>query len=83
MVYGQRSLVVVHQRQQTVYTQVWKGGASMKEESKSVRVSLEAYETLRLLQGDFAKQVGFTPSITQVIEYLASKEMKERNKNGV
>jgi len=72
---------VVHQGQQTVYTQVWKGGASMKEESKSVRVSLEAYETLRLLQEDFAKQVGFTPSITQVIEYLASKEMKERNKS--
>jgi hypothetical protein len=53
----------------------------MKEESKSVRVSVEAYETLRLLQEDFAKQVGFTPSITQVIEYLASKEMKERNKS--
>ena len=53
----------------------------MKDESKSVRISLAAYDTLRLLQEDFAKQVGFTPSITQVIEYLASKEMKERNRS--
>lgn len=51
-----------------------------KDKGKSVRINTESYEHLRDLQEQFAKEVGFTPSITQVIEYLVSKEMKERAK---
>lgn len=50
----------------------------MKDDSKSVRVDGKSYEDIQFLRGEFAKAVGFTPSITQVIEYLVSKEMKER-----
>lgn len=51
----------------------------MKEEGKSIRINVEAYEALKKLQEEFAKTVGFVPSLTQMVEYLASKEMKERN----
>lgn len=46
--------------------------------NKTVRLNAEAYEQLRVLQQEFAKKVGFVPSLTQIVEYLASKEMKER-----
>jgi hypothetical protein len=50
--------------------------SEQKEESKSVRVDLKSYQDIQFLREEFAKQVGFMPSITQVIEYLVSKEMK-------
>lgn len=49
-----------------------------KEQGKSIRINTKAYEDLRLLQEEFAQRVGFVPSITQIVEYLVSKEMKER-----
>lgn len=51
-----------------------------KDQGKSVRINTESYENLRVLREQFAKEVGFTPSITQIIEYLVSNEMKERTK---
>lgn len=49
-----------------------------KEQGKSIRINTKSYEDLRELQAEFEKQVGFLPSITQIVEYLVSKEMKER-----
>lgn len=49
-----------------------------KDKGRSVRINTKSYEELRLLQGDLSKEVGFVPSITQIIEYLITKEMKER-----
>ena len=49
-----------------------------KEQGKSIRINMKTYEDVRFLQNEFAEKVGFVPSITQVIEYLVSKEMKER-----
>lgn len=53
----------------------------MKEESKVVRISLESYKALLLLQKDVAKEVGFTPSVSQTIKYLVSKETKGKPNN--
>lgn len=46
----------------------------MKEEGKVIRISLESYKALLLLQKDLAKQVGFSPSISQIIKHLLHKE---------
>jgi len=48
-----------------------------KEESKSIRINVKAYEDIRFLQERFAAKVGFVPSITQIVEYLVTKEMKD------
>lgn len=50
--------------------------SSDQEKGKSVRINAESYEGLKDLQNEFAHQVGFVPSITQVIEYLVSKHLK-------
>lgn len=49
-----------------------------KEQGKSIRINTKTYEDIKVLQGEFAEKVGFIPSITQVVEYLVTKEMKER-----
>ena len=49
-----------------------------KDKGKSVRINTKSYEDLRTLQDELSKTVGFVPSITQIIEHLVSKEMKER-----
>lgn len=51
-----------------------------KEESKSIRINVKSYEDIRTLQERFASKVGFVPSITQVVEYLVTKEMKGQDK---
>lgn len=49
-----------------------------KEQGKSIRINTKTYEDIRMLQSEFAAKVGFVPSLTQVVEYLVTKEMKER-----
>lgn len=53
----------------------------MREESKIIRVSLEAYEALQRIQEEFAKDMGFVPSISQIIKYLVANEMKGKTNN--
>lgn len=52
-----------------------------KEESKSIRINVASYEAIRILQERFANEVGFVPSITQVVEYIVMKEMKNAKVN--
>ena len=49
-----------------------------KEESKSVRINIAAYEGILILQEKLAKEVSFVPSITQIIEYLVFNELKRK-----
>jgi hypothetical protein len=65
---------VVHQRQQVVHSQIWKGGASMKR--STVSVNAETVDKLRQLKAELKEKIGIDLSIAQVIEYL----IKERSK---
>jgi len=49
-----------------------------KDQGKSIRINTKTYEDIRTLQSEFAVKVGFVPSLTQVVEYLVTKQMKER-----
>jgi hypothetical protein len=52
-----------------------------KEESKSVRINIAAYEGILLLQKEMAAKVNFVPSITQIIEYLVFNEIKRGDRS--
>jgi hypothetical protein len=67
---------VVHQRQQAIYTQVWKGGASMSTKRITISVNAETGEKLRQLQAELKAVMGVDFSISQVIDYLINERSK-------
>jgi hypothetical protein len=77
--HDQRSSVVVHQRQQVVYTQTWKGGASMSTKRITVSVNAETVEKLRQLQAELKAVMGVDFSVSQAIDYLVAQYRKENN----
>lgn len=50
-----------------------------KEKRYAISISTSAGGALRRLQAQLEREVGFVPSMSQVVEYLATKAMKEES----
>ena len=51
-----------------------------KEKRYAISISMGAGNALRRVQEQLERQIGFVPSMSQVVEYLATKEMKAESR---
>mgnify|MGYP006300079453 CR=1 FL=1 len=53
-----------------------------KEKRYGVSINLKAADAIKRVQAQIEREIGFTPSMSQVVEYLAIQYMKQDKLTG-